>query len=175
MTSLTPVILVLVVLFVLFRRVRSLITRQKIRPTAMLVRMGIFLVLGGLVLGFALAQPLILGSAVVGLALGAGVAWVGLRLTRIETLPDGVYYTPNKYIGLGVFALFLLRLVYRLAVVVTTEGGFPPQPGTAPLDNVLSQYSSDPLTTAIYFILIGYYAWYYGVLLLRFRNLPSTP
>jgi heme A synthase len=175
MTSLTPVILVLIVLFVLFRRVRSLITRQKIRPTAMLVRMGIFLVLGGLVLVFALTQPPILEGALLGLVLGVGLAWVGLRLTRIETLPDGVYYTPNKYIGLGVFALFLLRLVYRLVIVATTAGGFSPQPGTAPLGSVLSQYSSDPLTTAIYFILIGYYAWYYGVLLLRFRTLPSTP
>jgi uncharacterized membrane protein HdeD (DUF308 family) len=95
MTSLTPVILVLVVLFVLFRRVRSLITRQKIRPTAMLVRMGIFLVLCGLVLVFDLTKPPILEGALLGLVLGVGLAWVGLRLTRIETRPDGGYYTPN--------------------------------------------------------------------------------
>lgn len=175
MSSLTPVILVLVVLFVLFRRARSLITRQKIRPSAMLLRMGIFLVLGALVLLFALTQPLILGSAAVGLLLGVGVAWVGLRLTRIETLPDGVYYTPNKYIGLGVFALFLLRLVYRLAIVAMTGGPLTAPPGASPPSAVLAQYSSDPLTVGVYFILIGYYAWYYGVLLLRFRNLPSTP
>ena len=50
------------VLFVIFRRVRSLITRQKIRPPAMLFRMGIFLVLG-LVLLFALTQPAAPGRA----------------------------------------------------------------------------------------------------------------
>jgi hypothetical protein len=173
-SSLTPVILVLVFLFVIFRRARSLITRQKIHPSAMLFRMGIFLVLGVLVLLFALTQPLILGSAVVGLALGAGIAWVGLRLTRIETLPDGVYYTPNKYIGLGVFALFLLRIIYRIAVVALTPGALTIPRGSSPTASILAQYSSDPLTTGVYFILIGYYACYYGVLLLRFRNLPST-
>lgn len=175
MSTLTPVILVLVVLVVLFRRVRSLTTRQKISPPAMLGRLAIFLVLGGLVLLFALAQPLILGSALVGLILGVGVAWVGLRLTRIEKHPDGVYYTPNKYIGLGVFALFLLRLVYRIATVAMTADTLSAPPGSRSPSTVLALYSSDPLTTSVYFILIGYYVCYYGVLLFRFRRLPATP
>lgn len=168
--SISLVIVVLLVLFMLFRRVRSLTSRQKIRPTPMLLRMGVFLVLGVLVLIFALAQPLILGGAALGLALGAGLAWLGLRLTRIDTLADGVYYTPNKYIGLGVFALFLLRIIYRLAVVAPTSGPLPARSGAGAVNYILTQYSSDPLTTGVYFLLIGYYVCYYGVLLLRFRT-----
>ncbi len=169
-SSISLVIVVVLVGFMLFRRVRSLTSRQKISPAPMLLRMGIFLVLGVLVLLFALAQPLILGSAALGLTVGVGIAWLGLRLTRIETLADGVYYTPNKYIGLGVFGLFLLRIVYRLALTAPAVGALPTQPGTSPTATILAQYSSDPLTTGVYFLLIGYYVWYYGVLLFRFRN-----
>src|SRR4051794_6789806 len=103
MNSTSLIILVVVVLFFIFRRARGLLTRQKIQPTSMLVRIAIFLVLGTVIFIFAVGDPLILGSAAIGLILGVGIAWVGLRLTRIEHLPDGVYYTPNKYIGLAVF------------------------------------------------------------------------
>ena len=100
---------------------------------------------------------------------------MGLRLTVIETLADGVYYTPNKYIRLSIFGLFLLRIVYRIALVATTPGALTIPRGASPATTILAQYSSDPLTAGVYFILIGYYVCYYGVLLLRFRNLPTTP
>jgi hypothetical protein len=40
--------------------------------------------------------------------------------------------------------------------------------------NALSQFSSDPLTTAVYFLLIGYYVFYYTMLILRYRQTAAT-
>ena len=48
------------------------------------------------------------------LVAGAVVAYFGLRLTVFDRQPDGLYYTPNRYIGLAVFAIFLIRFGFRL-------------------------------------------------------------
>jgi hypothetical protein len=174
--AISLVILVIAVLYMIYRRGRALLTRQKIKPTSMLVRIGIFLVLGVVVLIFALGDSLTLGGAILGLILGVGIAWIGLRLTLIETLPDGTYYTANKYIGLAVFAVFLLRFVYKIAESITTVSALQAQPGgLRGAANPLSQIGGDPLTTGAYFLLIGYYVCYYAVLLLRFRTPPAQP
>jgi hypothetical protein len=172
--TITILIVGALILFALFRRARGLITRQKIRPNAMALRLGTFAVLGVAILLLTLTNaPLLLGD-LIGLALGAGVAWVGLRLTAFDRQPDGLYYTPNKYIGIGVFVLFALRLIYKLVVglsaVDTLAGTTPRGAGLY----ALSQLSSDPLTTAVYFLLIGYYAFYYTMLILRYRQTAAT-
>src|SRR5215217_7796912 len=87
------------VVFVLFRRARSLFTRQKIRSDWLTFRIAVFAVLGGAIVVLTLNNvPSLLGD-LVGLAIGAGVAWLGLRLTTFERRPDGLYFTPNRYIG----------------------------------------------------------------------------
>jgi hypothetical protein len=173
--AISLVLLVIAVLYMIYRRGRALLTRQKIQPTSMLLRVGLFLLLGVVVLIFALGDPLTLGGAILGLILGVGIAWIGLRLTLIETLPDGTYYTANKYIGLAVFAVFLLRFVYKIATTITTVSALSQQPGALRGGNPLAQIGGDPLTTGAYFLLIGYYVCYYAVLLLRFRTPPAPP
>jgi hypothetical protein len=105
------------------------------------------------------------------LAIGSAVAWYGLRLTVFEQTPDGAYYTPNTYIGLAVFAVFLVRFGYRLLMIVfqtnTLAAQFSASGGANPFNQY---YSRDPYTTAAYFILIGYYVVYYTALLLRHRH-----
>ena len=72
--TITILIVGVLILFALFRRARGLITRQKIRPNAMALRLGTFAVLGVAILLLTLTNaPLLLGD-LIGLALGAGVA-----------------------------------------------------------------------------------------------------
>ncbi|HET8630389.1 MAG TPA: hypothetical protein VFL91_23470 [Thermomicrobiales bacterium] len=177
MSATTIAIFVFVILFVVFRRARGLLSRQKIRPSRMLLRLGLFAILGAVVLALTATHPLTLAGGVVGLALGLALAWFGLRLTRFEDLPEGTYYTPNVYIGLAVFAIFLVRFVYRFAEVALTTNALASHPAAAPgtpfaagAANPFAQYSQDPLTSAAYFLLIGYYVWYYTALLLRQRR-----
>ncbi|MGI8587605.1 MAG: hypothetical protein ACR2M0_07970 [Chloroflexia bacterium] len=174
MNTPTLVIFGIVLLFLIFRRARSLIIRQKVRPTWLGVRLGIFAVLGALVLLFAMTDSLLLAGAGAGLAVGIGVAWVGWRLTIFEQMPDGLYYTPNKYVGLGVFAVFLIRLIYRIAVTVPLSGT-PVVPPSGVTTNPFAAYSSDPLTTGAYFLVIGYYVCYYAALLWRARQGAASP
>ena len=172
--TVTILIVGALILFVLFRRARGLLTRQKIRPDAMALRLGIFAVLGAAIILLTLNNAPSLIGDLVGLAVGAAVAWVGLRLTTFDRQPDGLYYTPNKYIGIGVFALFALRLVYKLVVGLSAaETLASTTPRGAGL-SALSQLSSDPLTTAVYFLLVGYYVFYYTMLILRYRQAAAT-
>jgi hypothetical protein len=164
------VLLVALVLFSVYRRGRALLTRQKINPTALTVRLALFGILALLILVFSLGDPLSLGADLLGLLIGAAVAWYGLQLTQFEQQADGTYYTPNKYIGLAVFALFLLRFVYRLATSISTIETLRDQPPAGLSTNPLSQFTSDPLTSGVFMILAGYYACYYAFLLLRSRQ-----
>lgn len=55
--------------------------------------------------------PLYAGAGLcAGLLLGA----IGLALTRFEDLPKGLYYTPNRWLALGLTALIAARLGYGL-------------------------------------------------------------
>src|SRR5690349_22078409 len=104
MSPLTIALIVAVLVFVIVRRARALIGRQKIRSSSLMLRLAIFAVLGGGVIAATITHPVNLLGDLVGLVIGAVVAWYGLRLTSFEHTPDGVYYTPNMYIGLAVFA-----------------------------------------------------------------------
>jgi hypothetical protein len=177
MSATTIGILILVILFVVFRRARGLLTRQKIRPSWLLFRLALFAVLGAVVLALTATHPATLVGDLAGMALGLVLAWFGLRLTRFEDLPDGTYYTPNVYIGLAVFAVFLVRFVYRFAEIALTTNALASQhtaaqgnPFAAGAANPFAQYGQDPLTSAAYFLLIGYYVWYYTALLIRQRR-----
>ncbi|MGN6563764.1 MAG: hypothetical protein ACTHMA_07205 [Thermomicrobiales bacterium] len=167
----TLAIIVVVILFVVVRRARALIGRQKIRPSSLMMRLAIFSVLGVVVIAATIIHPLNLLGDVVGLVLGSVVAWYGLRLTVFEYTPDGTYYTPNMYIGLAVFAVFIVRFGYRLLMIAQQANTVATASASGSLANSFSRYSgNDPYTTAAYFILIGYYVVYYAALLLRHRQ-----
>lgn len=171
MTSASLVILGVVLVLLLARRARGLITRQLVRPRRLAIRLGIVVVLAALVIVVAGSEPLSLLGDLAGLVVGILVGWVGLRLTRFEHLAAGLYYTPNRYIGLGVFGVFLARLVYKIAPLAAAGGLNGQAVGGGGAGASLSQYGgSDPLTAAAYCLLAGYYAFYYTALLLRARS-----
>jgi hypothetical protein len=88
-----------------------------------------------------------------------------MRHTQFESTPEGRFYTPHAYIGLIVTALFLGRLVYRVAGVPIGASG-DPQPA-----DPLSVYRSSPLTFAVLSTLVAYYLTYYVGVLRRTRAL----
>jgi hypothetical protein len=109
-------------------------------------------------------QPLVPGR------LTFQVELLGLNHTRFERGPDRDYYTPNTYLGLAVFGLFLARLVYRWVQVsaqmqTLSASGQPPGAG-------MSSLTSSPLTSALLQMVIGYYLVYESGLLLWVRRNP---
>jgi hypothetical protein len=47
-----------------------------------------------------------------GLAVGVSAGVLGLALTRFESTPQGLFYTPNRWLMLALALVVLLRLVY---------------------------------------------------------------
>ncbi len=171
--TITFIIIAALVLFAIFRRARALFTRQKIRQESMMLRLGIFGVLGVVVLALSLTDSLILLGDLAGLVAGAVVAYFGLRLTTFDRQPDGLYYKPNPYIGIAVFAVFLVRFGYRLIETLPYVQTVAQQARSGGAITISSQFAGDPITGASYFLMIGYYVFYYVTLILRARQ-PDT-
>ncbi len=157
------------ILFALYRRFRRLFGRQPLQTTRIRFRIGILALLTAMLALRGLRGTEIALAGIGGFAFGAAFAWlVGLRLTRFESTPRGVFYTPNGYVGIALSALLLGRLVYRFVVLYPSlqaahaDGGDP-----------FGAFQKSPLTAALFGVVIGYYLAYYIGLLLRSAALPA--
>jgi hypothetical protein len=159
------------VLFIMYRRFRRSFGRQQLRPRSMIVRMTILSIVGALLLPAALrssADALAIGT---GLVLGVGLGVWGAQHTRFEWHEGKLHYVPHTYAGMVVSALFLGRLLYRLLVL--SQGGFPrgmAEPAGATSGAALGGLYQNPLTLSVFFVLIGYYVYYYSYLLWKFKH-----
>ena len=165
-TSLVPTALVLFFGWRVFRRVRRNIGRQPLRTIRMVTRIVIYTVLT-LALGtfaFLFGGSNVLAGLAGGLVLGAGLGLFGVHLTRFEVTDAGRFYTPNRYIGVGVSMLLVARLVYR--VIVYSGIGNPPA--------MQPQIMQSPLTLFLFGLLAGYYMAYFAGVLFRGSKLAAS-
>lgn len=155
-----------VISFAVYRRYRRTVGRQKLSPKRMILRV-VLLCAAGIFLGLAVVvSTLALVEVLISLALGLAAAYLGLRLTKFESAPEGEFYTPNTYVGLAVFGVFIARLLYRL--IFEFQTGPPAQTANG---NPFVGFGNNPLVAAPFFLLIGYYAFYYGGVLIHSRTL----
>jgi hypothetical protein len=97
-----------------------------------------------------------------GLVAGGVLAVYGLRLTRFERTAQGLFYTPNAYLGVTLSLLLVGRILYRLAEIYSD--GLAPAAASA-------DFASSPATLAIFGTLAGYYVAYsLGLLRWRYRT-----
>jgi len=90
-----------------------------------------------------------------------------LRLTRFEPTPEGLFYTPNAYLGIALSLLFFGRLVYRMVEVYAITSAASPTPPS---------FGSSSLTLAVFGLIAGYYVTYaVGLMLWRNRELRLQP
>ncbi len=166
----TPVLFAVFVAWVLYRRVRRNIGRQRVSPVRMQWRMGIFGVIGALMLFGALRDMNLFGAMIAGIAGGVALGWFGLRHTKFEITAEGNFYTPHTYIGLLVSALLIGRILYRFIVVSPAMHA-----ATQEDANPFAAYQKSPLTLAIFGVVIGYYLAYYAGVLIESRRLAALP
>lgn len=166
--------LALFVAWRLYRRYRSHLGPQKVRPLRMSLRVALFSAFAVLLL-LSPVGPLGREVAAAAIALGGGLGWLSLNRTRFEARDGRHWYTPNVYIGLAVTALLVVRLVYRLVTVYPLL-----QAGVIDL-SLLGPFSGRRSVSmlALFGLAVGYYAIYYGGVLLRSRQLgvavPAEP
>ncbi|HTX24744.1 MAG TPA: hypothetical protein VMD03_08810 [Steroidobacteraceae bacterium] len=165
----TPIVVGALVVWGIYRRMRRSFGRQRVDANRLIFRIGILAVIGALVVIPGVRDSRTVGGLVAGIACGAALAFVGLRHTKFETTPEGRFYTPHTYIGVGVMVLFLARLLYRF-IYLYSNG----QAMTAAHQNLALAYQRSPLTVGMFGALVSYYVLFYVGVLLKTRT-PALP
>jgi hypothetical protein len=162
----------------LYRRFRRLFGRQALAPKRMTLRIVVLLVLAATLVPFALRSIQILSADAAGLAVGVALALWGASRTRFLTDNGRLYYIPHTYTGIAVSALFIGRLAYRIVQMYAPSAGATglgsPDASFGPAGGPQATLAT-PLTGAIFFVLIGYYVCYYGLVLWKSKHItPET-
>lgn len=168
--SLVPIALVM---FILYRRVRRNFGRQKLNRGYMIFRMVVLCLVGALLLVPAFFSTQLAVLTLTGAAIGVGLAIWAAKHTRFLNQDGVLYYLPHSYTGIIVTALFVGRLAYRF--VVLSQGGYnlaTTDVSMGPGDfGGLSHIYHNPVTRLVFFILIGYYGYYYWFVLHESKHL----
>src|ERR1700733_14665073 len=164
----TPILMVAVVAWAIYRRVRRTIGRQPLQPRRMQTRMAVLTLIGVITLAFSFRDIELAGALAAGAAAGAALGYFGWRHTKFETTPQGQFYTPHLFIGLAVTLLFLGRLAYRFIFL------YPGMQAAAKVnESPFAAYQKSPLTLAIFGIVIGYYVAYYAGVIREAKRLAA--
>lgn len=134
----------------IYRRIRRNIGRQRLRPVRAIISLVILSLVSLLFLAASVQLPKLLFGIGGGLALGALLGFLGLRLTKFETTSEGHFYTPNTSIGVALSLLFVGRMLYRFWILRDTDATSGPP-----------QLFHSPLTFLIFGLIAGYYFVYY--------------
>jgi len=159
------VVLIPLIAWRLYRRVRGMIGRQTSRMRRHWGAAIFFPVVAALIAFGALAHPQALEGLAAGIVAGVALAIWGLKLTRFEHNAQGYFYTPNAHIGIALSVVFAARIVWRLFEMQELAGH-----AGAPQD-----FAASPLTLGIFGALVGYYATYAAGLLRWRYSLRATP
>jgi len=177
-----PFLFAALIVFALYRRLRRSFGRQPLRPARMILRIVLITVAGCALLPMALLSARYLWAEIAGAALGMGLGSWGAERTRFVAFGGRLHYVPHTYTGIAVSLLFVGRLAFRAVQVyarvqaphAADAGGAyvtdAPDPSLAfaPASMVRS-----PLTVGIFFVLAGYYLWYYGSVLWKSKHLKA--
>jgi hypothetical protein len=155
--TLVMLALVPLVLWRIYSRVRRLVGRQRLSRVRPWITLAVFPLLILLLAWFALPRPEPLAWLGGGLAGGALLALYGLRMTRFEPTPEGLFYTPNVHLGIALSLLFIGRVIYRIVEVALL--GHP---------NSGIGFVQSYVTLSIFGLLAGYYIAY-AIGLVRWR------
>lgn len=159
------------ILWIIYRRFRRLFGRQELRPKRMKFRIVLLTVLG-----IFLALPILISqqlawAMVVGLAMGVSLGVWGAKHTRFESVDGMLYYIPHTYAGMMVSALFLGRLIYRLVLVSHSAWDLVSVDSGPGFGDFFGDIGRSPITYCIFYMLVGYYVYYYNYVLYESKHL----
>ncbi len=168
---LTAVFVVFVGLL-LYRRFRSAFGRQKLSTLRMGLRTTVLVAVAGALL-FVSHTGAAIGASLSGLAIGLGLSFIGIRRTKLESTPRGVFYTPDRWLSIAVIALVVGRLASRVYSVYAAIAADPALArGGAPS---FVDMQKSPWTLGMFFVMSGYYVAFYVHVWRAARTLTNTP
>ncbi|WP_052350315.1 CcdC protein domain-containing protein [Paenibacillus gorillae] len=164
---------VLIIFFFLYRRFKRTVGFQPYNPRRLKVRIGIFSVIGILLLTAGFTKPQLFAFDAVGLALGAVIVYFAIKHSRFEQREDTLYYRTHIAIEAFVVALFVGRIAYRFLITFTSGSGAAQ---TAVNGNAvqMQQFAGDPWTALVFYILITYYIGFYLFVLRNSAKLTTA-
>jgi hypothetical protein len=163
-SQLIPVLLTPLIAWRVYRRFRKNVGRQPYRPVRLVAYGLMFLLTVVLIGAVSFSQPLSLLGLAVGVALGGGLGFLGLKLSLFERTDAGSFYTPNTLLGGGISVLFVGRLIYRFVILNQVAD----RPHWTPQNLVAS-----PLTLALFGLTAGYYIVFSIGVFMRMRRIPA--
>ena len=147
----------------LYSRIKRMVRRQRLSKVRPWLTVCLFPLLVGLLLLGSLSHPSAALALTAGLLVGAALGFYGLRLTKFEQTPLGLFYTPNAHLGIALSLLLVARIGYRAAQTYFATGA---------VADASTTFMRSPLTLLIFGTLAGYYVAY-AVGLLRWRRRAS--
>lgn len=164
------------VLYFIYRRFRRNFGRQPLKRSRLKLRIGVLAIIGGLLLIPTFLSTSSLMATALSIGIGVALALWAARYTRFEKEDNKLYYIPHTYVGMVVTALFLGRIIYHVAVVshsaysmVGVEAA-----GVSPRDfGGFSAVYQNPITRCVFYILAGYYCYYYWYVLHEAKRLKA--
>lgn len=166
-------LIVLLIAFGLYRRIRRTVGFQLLSRGRMRTRMILVLVVLVLFLFPGSLHPISYAYDAIGILIGIGIAVIGIRTTSFERRPKGWYYRPHPWIGALLIVLLVVRIGIRAYEAVRMADN--PAAMQAAGNNGFSTYASDPLTAMFLFVLFTYYVVYYFFVLRRSNHLDDSP
>jgi hypothetical protein len=162
--GLTP--LLAVIAWMAFRRMVRILALRRVTPWLAL-RVVSSLLFGGALAVLLRGDLPLLVAAVGGVGLGLAAAGCGLSLARIERNAAGLFFRPNIFVELAVYAVALLRLSFRLALALQAPAADATAPAPDTVAAMAARYAHDPWTTGALFLVIGYYLCFNAGILLQ--------
>lgn len=161
------------VLFFIYRRFRRNFGKQRLRRGYLIFRMVLLCVVGALLVLSSLFSTEMALVTLVGAGIGVGLAIWAAKHTRFLNQDGVLYYIPHTYTGMVVSALFLGRLIYRFVVLSQSKFTVAATDTTlGPGDfGGMGTIYHNPVTRLVFFILIGYYVYYYWFVLHESKHL----
>lgn len=150
-----------------YSRIRRMVGRQHLSKVRPWITVIVFPIILALLATVSFAKPASLAALASGVVIGIGLGVYGLRVTRFENTPQGLFYTPSAHVGIALSLVFIARILYRLFQLYASPEQIYGPPGGSPPGQM--GYATTPLTLLIIGTLAGYYVTY-AIGLLRWRH-----
>lgn len=139
--------------FMLYRRFKRTVGFQKLTPSRFRFRITVFGIIGCLFLYLGFLHPLNLIADGVGLVCGLVLSHFAIKHTQLEKREDGWYYSTHLGVQVAVLLLLVARIGYKLLTMYT----MPPEVLAAANADPAQQFTKDPLTVGVFFVLVSFY------------------
>lgn len=153
-----PVLLIILIA----RKVMRSIGFQKFSKARLIFRICLFSFVACVLLMTAALHPFSYLTDLAGALLGAGLLYWSTKHTIFQNRGADLYYRTNIWIEVTIIALFLIRFIFRLPVLIKI---FNVEAETLEERKAKIEALRDPYTGALIFILIVYYIGYSAFIL----------